>query len=318
MKEHKIILKLLFKIERLKNGSTNEDLNTASVYFNSNGDPIPTRRCSEPNLVLLDALNNASPKLSNNNIIFTYAATATSIGANPNPTMSTSLGFPASSKTEPSEANSAATVENQQEVNAEPNEDTSRQTEQTNSQEVEENQEPVPTTTASTTTTSAPLTNSSLTVQMQNSTDTLVDEALLTRKLMMTAAKMEQLTVSTSTSTSRQQASGTPSTGGTLSPSERPDSLSLAATTTSAQTGAQQLNVALSSESSTSSTIPSPTASSAAPAPLPDTTPRAVASNSVSTSTSGLFDYVHHSPRYMHYVEPNIDSNIILLFTIDI
>ena len=242
--------------------------------------------------MLLDALNNASPKLSNNNIIFTYAATATSIGANPNPTMSTSLGFPASSKTEPSEANSA-TVENQQEVNAEPNADTSRQTEQTNSQEVEENQEPVPTTA---TTTAAPLTNSSLTVQMQNSTDTLVDEALLTRKLMMTAAKMEQLTVSTSTS--RQQASGTPSTGGTLSPSERPDSLSLAATTTSAQIGAQQLNVALSSESSTSSTIPSPTASSGAPAPLPDTTPRAVASNSVSTSTSGLFDYVHHSPRY--------------------
>lgn len=280
----------------MKNGSTNEDLNTASVYFNSNGDPIPTRRCSEPNLVLLDALNNASPKLSNNNIIFTYAATAaTSIGANPNPTMSTSLGFPASSKTEPIEANSA-TVENQQEVNTEPNADTSRQTEQTNSQEVEENQEPVPTTTTTTTTTTAPLTNSSLTVQMQNSTDTLVDEALLTRKLMMTAAKMEQLTVSTSTS--RQQASGTPSTGGTLSPSERPDSLSLAATTTSAQTGAQQLNVALSSESSTSSTIPSPTASSGAPAPLPDTTPRAVASNSVSTSTSGLFDYVHHSPRY--------------------
>jgi len=285
---------------KLKNGSTNEDLNTASVYFNSNGDPIPTRRCSEPNLVLLDALNNASPKLSNNNIIFTYAATAaTSIGANPNPTMSTSLGFPASSKTEPIEANSA-TVENQQEVNAEPNVDTSRQTEQTNSQEVEENHEPVPTTTTTTTTT-APLTNSSLTVQMQNSTDTLVDEALLTRKLMMTAAKMEQLTVSTSTS--RQQASGTPSTGGTLSPSERPDSLSLAATTTSAQTGAQQLNVALSSESSTSSTIPSPTASSGAPAPLPDTTPRAVASNSVSTSTSGLFDYVHHSPRFQQINE---------------
>lgn len=38
-------------------------------HNNNNGDPIPTRRCSEPNL-LLDALNSASPKIFTNSSFF--------------------------------------------------------------------------------------------------------------------------------------------------------------------------------------------------------------------------------------------------------
>lgn len=60
--------------QKLNNASTNEDLNNLSFYLNTNGngDPIPTRRCSEPNLILQDALNCASPKLVNSNILFNY------------------------------------------------------------------------------------------------------------------------------------------------------------------------------------------------------------------------------------------------------
>lgn len=158
-------------------------------------------------------------------------------------------------------------------------------------------------------------------IQMQNSTDTLVDEALLSRKLaaavMITSQKNTTgLAKLGSNGSNGSNGDGETSTGGTLSPATAPDyptidddlsramnnqishqqPLSVATTTNSSAT----------SESSTPSTIPSPTLSTnggrSCVSQYPNESCRIVSnkvvtSSSVSTSTSGLFDYVNHTPR---------------------
>lgn len=135
---------------------------------------------------------------------------------------------------------------------------------------------------------------SSSLLQMQNSTDTLVDEAqlLLSKKF----PKKEAIYLN---GNGQSKEDGKTSTG-TLSPAHEflDEHLASMKITNDHQ---HQLHVATtSSESSTSSTIPSPTFSTG---DLPKMLITATTtSNSVSTSTSGLFDYVQSS-KFQHINE---------------
>lgn len=115
---------------------------------------------------------------------------------------------------------------------------------------------------------------------MQNSTDTLVDETLqLSRKMSNAGTETE----------TKQQQTGPDLYKDMLDGKLQPSS------TNEPQQQQQQLHVVTSSESSTSSTIPSPNMST-----NDFKLSKCVVSNSISTSTSGLMDFIESNNKHNH------------------